>query len=55
MNIFFSVIFILCSAILTKFFCVIAKNSRLVDKPNDRSLHSNPTVRGGGLFLLDWL
>lgn len=31
---------------------MVAQNTRLIDKPNDRSLHSNPTIRGGGLIFV---
>ncbi|SQG89604.1 alpha-N-acetylglucosaminyltransferase [Legionella pneumophila subsp. pascullei] len=47
-----SVIFILSSIVCTKLFCGIAQNSKLIDKPNDRTLHLKPTVRGGGIVFI---
>lgn len=52
MNIVLSLFLLLLSAALTKVFCVVAKNTLLVDKPNERTLHSKPTVRGGGLVFI---
>lgn len=52
MNMMFSVFFILVSVIATKIFCLLAKNTKLMDKPNERSLHVTPTVRGGGLVFI---
>ncbi len=47
-----SVFFILLSFVCTKLFCGIAQNSKLIDKPNDRTLHLKPTVRGGGIVFI---
>ncbi|HAT1764789.1 MraY family glycosyltransferase [Legionella pneumophila] len=52
MNIMLSVFFILLSFVCTKLFCGIAQNSKLIDKPNDRTLHLKPTVRGGGIVFI---
>ncbi|KTD10877.1 alpha-N-acetylglucosaminyltransferase [Legionella gratiana] len=37
---------------LTKAYCIIAQDTLLMDKPNNRSMHSVPTVRGGGLIFI---
>lgn len=37
---------------MTKIFCLIAQDTRLMDKPNNRSMHSKPTIRGGGLIFI---
>ncbi|MBL7480031.1 MraY family glycosyltransferase [Legionella bononiensis] len=60
MNIILSLILVIASAILTNLFFIFAKNTRLIDKPNERNLHAKPTVRGGGvifigLSLITWL
>ncbi|MFI4919747.1 MAG: glycosyltransferase family 4 protein [Legionellales bacterium] len=47
-----SVFFVVLSVVLTRVFCRIAQNTRLMDKPNGRSLHVTPTVRGGGLVFI---
>ncbi|KGP63649.1 glycosyl transferase [Legionella norrlandica] len=52
MNIILSSIFILFSLVCTKLFCGFAQNSRLMDKPNARTLHLQPTVRGGGIIFI---
>lgn len=52
MSITLSIVLIACSILLTKLFCKIAKNTRLMDKPNERSLHVIPTIRGGGLVFI---
>lgn len=52
MNIIFNVFFIVFSAALIKLFCVLAQNTRLMDKPNNRSLHLIPTIRGGGVVFI---
>lgn len=52
MNIILSVFFIALSCLATQMFCRLAKNTRLMDKPNERSLHVTPTVRGGGLVFI---
>ena len=53
MNIILSISFIILSAIiLSKIFCVIAQGTKLMDEPNDRSMHTHPTVRGGGLVFI---
>lgn len=52
MNMILSSIFLLLSVVLTKLFCIVAKNTRLMDKPNERSLHFTPTVRGGGVVFI---
>ncbi len=52
MNIIYSVFFIGLSLLLTKLYCVRAQGTRLMDKPNERSLHVIPTVRGGGLVFV---
>lgn len=52
MNIMLSIFFILLSFVCTKLFCGIAQNSKLIDKPNDRTLHLKPTVRGGGIVFI---
>ncbi|RUR20240.1 glycosyltransferase family 4 protein [Legionella sp. km535] len=52
MIIILSCIFLLLSYACTKLFCKLAQNSRLIDRPNDRTLHLKPTVRGGGLVFI---
>lgn len=52
MNILCSVLLIALPIAATRIFSRIAKNTRLMDKPNERSLHSKPTVRGGGLVFI---
>lgn len=52
MNLVFSIFVVTLSVILTKTFCILAKNTRLMDKPNERSLHHTPTVRGGGFIFI---
>lgn len=52
MNIILSLFFITFSAALIRVYCIFAQNTRLMDKPNERSLHTNPTVRGGGLIFI---
>jgi UDP-N-acetylmuramyl pentapeptide phosphotransferase/UDP-N-acetylglucosamine-1-phosphate transferase len=52
MNGMFGVVIVIFSALLTQVFCRIAQNTRLMDKPNDRSLHVSPTVRGGGIVFI---
>lgn len=52
MNINFSIFLFLTSVVLTKIFCVVAQNTRLMDKPNARSLHVTPIVRGGGVIFI---
>ncbi|HHL3493001.1 TPA: glycosyltransferase family 4 protein [Legionella pneumophila] len=52
MNIMLSIFFILLSFVCTKLFCGIAQNSKLIDKPNNRTLHLKPTVRGGGIVFI---
>lgn len=47
-----SVFLILLSFVCIKLFCGIAQNSKLIDKPNDRTLHLKPTVRGGGIVFI---
>lgn len=37
---------------MTKIFCRVAQNTRLMDKPNERSMHIKPTVRGGGIVFV---
>lgn len=37
---------------MTKAFCNLATNTRLMDTPNDRSSHATPTVRGGGVVFI---
>ncbi|MFI4963705.1 MAG: glycosyl transferase, partial [Legionellales bacterium] len=52
MNVAASIVIILCSALMTKLFCRLALNTRLMDIPNERSAHSQPTIRGGGLVFI---
>jgi UDP-N-acetylmuramyl pentapeptide phosphotransferase/UDP-N-acetylglucosamine-1-phosphate transferase len=40
------------STILTGFFRYLAKDTNLMDKPNQRSLHTIPTVRGAGIVFI---
>lgn len=47
-----SVVSFIISALLTKLFYNLAQNTQLMDKPNDRSLHARPIVRGGGLVFI---
>lgn len=43
---------VVLSALLTRLFIAVGQNTRLMDKPNERSLHSKPTVRGGGIVFI---
>lgn len=52
MNLILSIVFLILSAVLTKVFCVLAQDTRLMDKPNSRSMHFKPTIRGGGLVFI---
>ena len=52
MNLILSLFLVILSAALTKVFCVFAQNTSLMDKPNERSLHSTPTIRGGGIVFI---
>lgn len=52
MNGMFGVLVVIFSAVSTLVFCRMAQNTRLMDKPNDRSLHVYPTVRGGGIIFI---
>lgn len=52
MNLILSLVFLTLSAVLTKVFCRLAQDTRLMDKPNGRSMHSKPTIRGGGLVFI---
>lgn len=47
-----SIFFVSLAALLTKLFIFLAKNTRLVDQPNERSMHINPTIRGGGVVFI---
>ena len=52
MNIVLSLLFFTASIGLTKVYCILAQNTKLMDKPNERSLHATPTVRGGGVIFI---
>lgn len=52
MTIILSVLFIILSVSLTQLFYFAAGNTRLMDKPNERSMHTKPTVRGGGVVFI---
>ncbi|HDO9962093.1 TPA: glycosyltransferase family 4 protein, partial [Legionella pneumophila] len=52
MNIILNVFLIFVSAILTKLFALFAQHTKLIDIPNERNLHSRPTVRGGGVVFI---
>ncbi len=52
MNVILSLFFIVFSAVLIRLFCALAQNTRLMDKPNERSMHITPTVRGGGFVFI---
>lgn len=52
MNIILSLVFFVLSVVLIKLFCILAQNTRLMDKPNERSMHAIPTVRGGGVVFI---
>jgi len=52
MNLILSFFLIVFSASLTKLFIYLAQNYQLLDIPNERSMHSNPTVRGAGLIFI---
>ncbi|MGC1181697.1 MraY family glycosyltransferase [Legionella sp.] len=52
MNLILSLVFLVLSVILTKVFCVLSEGTRLMDKPNDRSMHSKPMIRGGGFVFI---
>jgi UDP-N-acetylmuramyl pentapeptide phosphotransferase/UDP-N-acetylglucosamine-1-phosphate transferase len=46
---------VLISIALTKLYCYLADDTPLMDKPNQRSSHLAPTVRGGGLVFIGLL
>lgn len=52
MNLVFSVLWLILSIALTELFCRTAKGTGLMDKPNERSLHLKPILRGGGLVFI---
>lgn len=52
MIVILSCIVLLLSFFLTHSFCEMAKNTKLVNNPDSRTLHLNPTVRGGGLIFI---
>ncbi|WP_115712245.1 MraY family glycosyltransferase [Legionella sainthelensi] len=52
MNLTLSFFFLVFSIALTKLYCIVAQDTLLMDKPNNRSMHSVPTVRGGGLIFI---
>lgn len=52
MNLILSLFSFILSLGLTKLFSVKVYGTLLMDKPNDRSMHSRPTVRGGGLIFI---
>lgn len=52
MNLTLSFFFLVFSIALTKLYCIVAQDTLLMDKPNNRSMHSVPTVRGGGLIFV---
>ncbi len=51
-NLTLSVVFLICSILLTRLYCIVAQGTRLMDKPNERSMHFHPTIRGGGLVFI---
>lgn len=56
MKIIASLCMVLLSASLIRLFCLVANNTRLLDKPNERTLHAKPTVRGAGVVFVGlWL
>jgi UDP-N-acetylmuramyl pentapeptide phosphotransferase/UDP-N-acetylglucosamine-1-phosphate transferase len=52
MNMLFFLFLILLSVFLNHFFCGRLRNTLLIDKPNARSLHFTPTIRGGGVIFI---
>lgn len=52
MNLILSAFFLVLSVAFTWVFCLVAQGTRLMDKPNSRSMHSRPTLRGGGLVFI---
>ncbi|KTD58775.1 alpha-N-acetylglucosaminyltransferase [Legionella sainthelensi] len=52
MNLTLSFFFLVFSIALTKLYCIVAQDTLLMDQPNNRSMHSVPTVRGGGLIFI---
>lgn len=52
MNLILSFLFLFFSIALTKLYCFVAQDTLLMDKPNSRSMHSVPKVRGGGLVFI---
>lgn len=52
MNVTLSILFLVLSIVLTQVFCVLAQDTRLMDQPNSRSMHSKPKLRGGGLVFI---
>jgi UDP-N-acetylmuramyl pentapeptide phosphotransferase/UDP-N-acetylglucosamine-1-phosphate transferase len=51
-NLILSIVFLTLSVVLTDIYCRLAQGTRLMDKPNDRSMHIAPTSRGGGLVFV---
>ncbi len=52
MNLILNSVFAILSLGLTQAFYRLAQNTRLMDKPNARSLHTVPTVRGSGVIFV---
>ncbi len=52
MNILLVAAAFLISMVVTRRFCDPTSRFHVLDQPNDRSLHSQPTPRGGGLAIL---
>ena len=52
MNIILGTFFLIATVILTHLLCQKAKNTLLMDNPNERSMHATPTIRGGGAVFI---
>lgn len=47
-----SLLIFLVSIIIFHVYCNVARHTRLMDVPNERSLHTHPTIRGGGIVFI---
>ncbi len=52
MILFTCIVYLLLSIGLIQLFYSVAQHSQLIDKPNERSMHLIPTVRGAGIVFI---
>ena len=52
MNPAYSIVPFVLSLAMLQVFRVLARNTRLMDIPNERSLHAHPIIRGGGVVFI---